>query len=52
MKPSLPFLPALETLLAPRIELTLQLCDKGERFRSQDFRKSRRYLSQDVHARG
>jgi hypothetical protein len=34
MKPCLPFLPVLETLLAPRAELTLQLCDKGERFRS------------------
>ena len=34
MKPSLPFLPVLETLLAPRAEVTLQLCDKGERFRS------------------
>ena len=34
IKPSLPFLPALETLLAPRAEVTLQLCDKGERFRS------------------
>ena len=34
IKPSLPFLPVLETLLAPRAEVTLQLCDKGERFRS------------------
>jgi hypothetical protein len=34
MKPSLPFLPVLKTLLAPRAELTLQLCDKAERFRS------------------
>jgi len=33
IKPSLPFLSALETLPAPRAELTLQLCDKGERFR-------------------
>src|SRR4030095_7627278 len=50
MKPCLPFLPVLKTLLAPRAELTLQLCDKGERFRSKDFRKSRRYLSQDLDA--
>jgi hypothetical protein len=34
MKPSLLFLPVLKTLLAPRAELTLVLCDKGERFRS------------------
>src|SRR5205807_1224462 len=34
IKPSLSFLPVLETLLAPRAELTLQLCDKGERLRS------------------
>jgi hypothetical protein len=34
IKPPLPFLPVLQTLLTPRAELTLQLCDKGERFRS------------------
>ena len=34
IKPSLPLLPVLETLLAPRAEVALQLCDKGERFRS------------------
>jgi len=34
IKPSLPFLTAFEALPAPRAEVTLQLCDKGERFRS------------------